>query len=284
MFPPVSPIVLRLIILNVAVFLLLAVFGSALPFDLREQLMLYYPGSRDFLPVQLVSHFFLHAGLSHLFYNMFGLYVFGPAIEDRLGQRNFVLLYLIAACGSAALHLGMTWFEIFQGQRGLEAFLADPGLATFTDFFNGEDLVGQSYVSGNGQRTSIARVVGDITNALSLNGATPQELAQARTAIEVYVGGIGENPMLGASGAVSGVLAAYLFFYPFRELRLFLLPVSLPAWVVIVFLLATDFTMGFLSIPGDNVAHFAHIGGAIAGGIAAYFFAKQPPSWMKRIN
>lgn len=85
-----SPWVLRIIIANVVVFFL----QSTLP--IVEGLLLLQPSGLLYRPWTLVTYMFVHGGLSHIFWNMLGLFFFGPVLEARLGGANFLKLYLFS--------------------------------------------------------------------------------------------------------------------------------------------------------------------------------------------
>lgn len=73
--------------------------------------------------------------------------------------------------------------------------------------------------------------------------------------------------MVGASGAIYGILVAFAMLFPNQKIMLIFLPVPIPAKVFVPILLLIDLTGGItgISIFGGNIAHFAHIGGAIVG-------------------
>ncbi len=74
--------------------------------------------------------------------------------------------------------------------------------------------------------------------------------------------------MVGASGAIYGILVAFAMLFPNQKIMLIFLPVPIPAKIFVPILLLIDLTGGItgFSIFGGNIAHFAHIGGAIVGG------------------
>jgi membrane associated rhomboid family serine protease len=101
--------------------------------------------------------------------------------------------------------------------------------------------------------------------------------------LQVLVNTNSEVPMIGASGAISGVLAAYLLLYPHGRIRTILLIgipflIMVPAWGMIGYWIVIQFINGFLSLgvntaeTGGGVAYFAHIGGFIAGGALVWLF------------
>ena len=159
-----------------------------------------------YLPV--FSAMFLHAGLLHLFSNLWMLLIFGGNVEDRLGHGRYLLFYLL--CGVAA---------------------------AFAQFW---------------------------TN--------PQ--AQA--------------PMIGASGAIAGVLGAYFFLYPRARILTFIpvfilfYLVEIPAYFFIGFWFLMQFLQGVAQhaavdrVVEGGVAWWAHVGGFLAGVILLYFFKPSP--------
>lgn len=70
---------------------------------------------------------------------------------------------------------------------------------------------------------------------------------------------------VGASGAVMGVLAAFAYLFPNTELIIFPIPIPVKAKWAIAGIIALDVFGGVSRIPGDNIAHFAHVGGALIG-------------------
>ena len=79
------------------------------------------------------------------------------------------------------------------------------------------------------------------------------------------------NATVGASGAIMGVIAA--FGYLFQNVEMMIIPIPIPIkakWAVLGFI-AVDVFSGIAGRPGDNVAHFAHIGGALTGFLIVYF-------------
>ncbi|MBK9733851.1 MAG: rhomboid family intramembrane serine protease [Saprospiraceae bacterium] len=93
-----TEVVKNLLIINVIVFVAVW-FMIPIP-GIEQYFILYRPLSSGFYPVQIVSHMFMHLNFEHLFFNMFGLYMFGPWVESSLGPKRFLILYLV--CGFVA--------------------------------------------------------------------------------------------------------------------------------------------------------------------------------------
>ena len=104
MFRPIPPGTQTLIGLNVIVFALQAFIGDSL----IEALALW-PFGPEFGPWQIVTYAFLHGGLMHLLFNMFGLYMFGSDIESVWGQRRYLTYYLVCVITAAIAQLVVTW-------------------------------------------------------------------------------------------------------------------------------------------------------------------------------
>ncbi len=102
--PSTLPTVTRaLLFVNIAVFVVQAFTGELLiePFALWPTASPQFPGSPSFEVWQLLTYGFLHGSLSHLFFNMLALYMFGGEIERLLGSRRYLVYYLACVVGAA---------------------------------------------------------------------------------------------------------------------------------------------------------------------------------------
>ena len=79
---------------------------------------------------------------------------------------------------------------------------------------------------------------------------------------------------IGASGAIMGVMAAYAYLFPNTEMYVYFIPIPIKAKFVIPFFILLDLFMGVRQIAGDNVGHFAHLGGALVGFLLIVFWNK----------
>lgn len=279
--PPVTPIVKYLIILNALVFAVVYLPGAmGYELNLANYLSLYYPGGESFKPYQLVSHFFMHADLTHIAFNMLSLYFLGPIVEARIGGNRFLFLYLVAAFGSAGLHSLEAWYEINKYQDLAAVFNTDPTLSNLNIFF---DKVATGQLLDENRQT-VSKIVGTLQNQLAMGKATPGIIEQSHTLMLEYVDYLRVGtPMVGASGAVSGVAAAFAVLFPWQKLQLLFIPIGIYAAYMIPGFFLIDLILGILKLDFDNIAHFAHIGGAITGALIAWYFAKTTlPHWLKR--
>lgn len=99
MFKQLPPVTKNLLIINGIVFLAQLVFGQR-GTDLAALLGLHFVLAPDFAPWQLVTYMFLHADFSHLFFNMFSLWMFGRIVEQTLGMRRFLVYFFVCGVGA----------------------------------------------------------------------------------------------------------------------------------------------------------------------------------------
>lgn len=93
--------------------------GTLIPID-RGTLALHFPLSESFKPFQIVTHIFMHGDLGHLFFNMLGLYFFGPPLESRWGPKRFLFFFLAAGFGAALIHLGASYYEFMKLSNAID--------------------------------------------------------------------------------------------------------------------------------------------------------------------
>jgi len=125
------PVVKNLLIINVLLFFGTEVLTSV---NLVEFLALYYPESTYFRPYQFVTHMFMHGGMTHLFFNMFALWMFGRILEGVWGSKRFIIYYFVTGLGAAALHLFVNYLTIEDMKAAALAFQNTPSPEAFQAF------------------------------------------------------------------------------------------------------------------------------------------------------
>jgi membrane associated rhomboid family serine protease len=258
----ITDVAKNLLIINVLFFLAGLIFGNEQMLDL---LALHYPASPLFKPIQLATHFFMHGGMLHLFFNMFALVLFGSSLEALWGAQKFLFFYFACAIGAAALHMGFTWWEMSSIEEAMAVFKAVPNYANFDNFLEA------------------SRMNRDFLNQDALNqmsrGMTPQMIGEASNVInEIYNGKL-NIPMVGASGAIYGLLLAFGMLFPERELMLIFLPIPIKAKYFIPVLMLIELYLGLTQFSWDNIAHFAHLGGAVTGFFLILYWRKFGSRW-----
>ncbi len=246
MFGNIQPVTKNLLLLNVAMFLLTLFFqyqGNGI--DLEGMLGAHYFGTPLFQPYQIVSHFFMHGGILHIFMNMYILVMFGSFLERLWGPRRYFVLYIASALGAYLLYSGVGFFQITE----LKATINNPhALAAL----NG-------YLTDAGRNVTTEDVI-QIAQRYGVNPGT-QFNAFYQYTVKSTV------PMVGASGAIFGLLAAFAILFPNTELMLIFPPIPIKAKWLIGGYFVFEVYNSFQNNAGDNVAHLAHVGGAIVGAI-----------------
>jgi len=248
-----TPIVKNILIINVLLFALPAVAGSA-------DLMIDYFGLRyifapSFSVYQIVTHMFIHGGFSHLLYNMFGLIVFGPMLETVWGSQRFLLFYMVCGLGASALYSGVHFFEIYQAQTAREVFITMPSPENYVNFL--ENNFPEYYSSQI-----------NFIEYFAKNKESELYAEEAVKSMNTLILRKINSPMVGASGAIFGILMAFGLLFPNTELMLLFPPIPVKAKFVVGFYGLTALFGALHKNPGDNVAHFAHLGGMLF----AWFF------------
>lgn len=247
----VPVVVKNLLIINGLMLLLKIVMGTdTLGRSLLDNLLgLHELGSPDFRPWQVVTHMFLHAGPSsgtgwywHIASNMFALFIFGGPIEQVMGSKRFLNYYLLCGLGAAALQMSVSYGETQWRVSELESM----GVAVEEV----KNLVSASHISL------------DETNSLmdDLVRQHPGSGGVVKALFWDYAG-----VMVGASGAIFGILIAFGMFFPNVELFLIFLPIPIKAKYFVALYGLWELFSGISQRPGDNVAHYAHLGGLIFG-------------------
>lgn len=224
-FSFLPPVVKNLLIINGLMFLgTLALSTQGI--DLVSLLGLHYFSSENFQVYQFITYMFMHGGFNHVLFNMFALWMFGYMLENVWGSKRFLQYYIYTGLGAALIQLLVTYFRI----SVLETQM-DP--------------------------TSVSTVLREGLGVLNrgMNYSNDQ-MATLNAMINA--------PMVGASGAVFGILLAFGMMFPNTKLYLyFLFPIKAKYFVIGYGLVELFF--GIANRPGDNVARFAHLGGMIIG-------------------
>lgn len=105
------PVVKNLLIVNIILLLATYVLGGKFGLNLSQYMGLYFPASEFFRPHQIFTHMFMHGDFTHLFFNMFALFMFGRVLESVWGPKRFLSFYLITGIGAALLHLLVAYIE-----------------------------------------------------------------------------------------------------------------------------------------------------------------------------
>lgn len=226
----------HLIIINVILF----VGPMLLKMDLTNIFALHFPKNEHFGVWQYITHMFMHGSPMHLIFNMYGLWAFGTPLEQMWGKKKFLFFYFSAGIGAGIIYTLVNYYQ-----------------------FNGiyEQLVGFGLSAS------------DIQNILS-TGSYNESLISLTNKEMTEFYSLYHTPAVGASGAIYGVLVAFGIAFPNAKLALIFFPVPIAAKYFIPLMIVGDLFFGVTKYSIGNVAHFAHIGGAIIGFIIAWYWKK----------
>lgn len=259
----ITPVVKQLLIINILFYI-----GSYFVPVAYDFFALYYPESDKFMGWQFITHMFMHApfpNIMHILFNMFALYSFGSALEHFWGGKKFLFFYISCGLGAALLHTGVNYFEIqslLSNVSSLKLSSSEIHQLLNADYSVLFDSKGQM-------------MVGEINTILERVHCSQQ---QFNTIVEASM--VSKGTVVGASGAIYGLLVAFAFMFPNAELALMFIPVPIKAKYFVPGILAVDLFLGFKgqSIFGagsTGIAHFAHIGGALTGFLMMWFWKKN---------
>ena len=221
----IPPVVKNLLIINILFFVAKWLLAQK-NIDLDNLFGAFYFDSPKFRIWQPITYMFMHGNLAHIFFNMFALYSFGSLLESRWGAKKFLVFYFITGLGALFLQWAVQAFEIHQILGTITASGKIDLAALFQEQFDNKLL----------------------------------SLPQATTIYGIYFGG-----MVGASGAIFGLLVAFGMLYPNAELYIMFIPVPVKAKYIIPVYILIELSLGVAQIQGDSIAHYAHLGGALIG-------------------
>ena len=206
-------------------------------------LALHFPENENFGVWQYVTHMFMHdqKGISHILFNMYGLWAFGSILEQMWGKKKFIFFYFSAGLGAAAVYTLVNYYQ-------------------FNVIY--DQLVGFGLTPQN------------IQNILDIGSYNDPRIALTNETMTKFYS-LYHTPAVGASGAVYGVLAAYGLNFKDHKLGLIFIPIPIAAKYFIPGIIAFDLFFGMTSYSIGNVAHFAHVGGALVGFIIAWYWKKN---------
>lgn len=256
-FNQLPVVVKNLLIINILMFVLTFVFTGMFDIDLNDKLGLHFPTSQKFQPYQIITYMFMHGSLPHLFLNMFALWMFGKSLEDLWGPKRFLIYYLITGIGAAICHYTIVYFQMQDALNFIDSYIANPSLSAFDEFASS---VGSTMNSNY------------LLSEHSMKEALQISVDQVR---DYRIALLNAPNIVGASGAVFGILLAFGMLFPNTELMFLFLPIPIKAkWFVLAYGLIELFS-GLRGAAGDNVAHFAHLGGMLFGFILLKYWQKN---------
>ncbi len=268
-FTLLPPVVKNLLIINGLFFLATLAMGNAFGIDLYRVLGLHFPGAQNFAPYQFITYMFMHGGFTHLFFNMFALWMFGNVLENVWGPKRFMVYYLITGLGAALLHYAVLYWQMLPTLRAVNMVLENPDHESLKLFFESEYFKVTSVEIQNNFRLFLRDY-----NSL-INSSPNEAMVRAINFLNQYrVDFLNAPVVVGASGAVFGILLAFGMLFPNSLIYLFFaIPIKAKYFVMIYG--AMELYFGIANRPGSNVAHFAHLGGMLFGFFLIRYWRKK---------
>ena len=234
----VTETVKHLLIINGIFFLATLTLGN----QVYDWFALHYPSNPKFEYWQPITHMFMHGDLSHIFFNMFGLWMFGTPLEQMWGKQKFIFYYLSAGLGAVLIQTLVYHYDVI----AVSQILLENGLTKLD--------VNSFYETGR------------------LNNSIIQSVGEERlySSIQSF-----RAVMVGASGALYGILVGFAMLFPNVQLMLLFPPIPIKAKFLVPLLILFDLFFGFTSYSVGPIAHFAHIGGAITGFVMMWYWKKN---------
>ncbi|MDR0863789.1 MAG: rhomboid family intramembrane serine protease [Candidatus Symbiothrix sp.] len=212
----IPPVTQGLLIINVIIWLACTLF-TRLP--LVDILGLHYFRADGFYLYQLITYMFTHWEFSHLFFNMFALFMFGGMVERTWGPQRYLTYYMVTGIGAGLVQLLILYLQVNSRINGLN--------------------------------------LDDVLN--------PQVITAIYNSYPITIG---------ASGAIFGLLLAFGMLFPNAPIFFMFIPIPIKAKYFVIGYGVIEFFFGISNRTGDNVAHFAHLGGMLFGLLMIFYWKK----------
>ncbi|MCF7567742.1 rhomboid family intramembrane serine protease [Sabulilitoribacter arenilitoris] len=268
----ISDTVKHLLIINLLMFVGTIFVGKGILF--YDLFAMHFPTHEAFKPWQIITHMFMHGGadlnnfsIMHILFNMFALWMFGTPVEQVLGSKKFLFIYFSAGLGAVALQVGYYYFDYYSALSGI----ADLNMSRdmISKIVSIDASEGQ-YIKGEILSKQMMPILAEYNfNPDLINSEAFKSLFDMNV--------IARNTMVGASGCIMGILAAFGMMNPNAELMLIFLPIPIKAKYFIPGIIILDLVSGITGqsfFSPSNTAHFAHVGGALTGFLIMWYWKK----------
>ena len=272
-----SPAVKNLIIINVIFYVASLVFYSTFGVAIEDYLGLHIPSAEAFNPIQLVTYMFLHAYytpghgiiITHLFFNMFALFMFGRMLEMVWGTKRFLIYYFVTGIGAAVIHIITQYIEVMPMINAITQYLNEGSPESFQAFID-EHLQIRTYAMGQ----QYEQFANSYNQLIGNNPAKAIALSKSYL-LEYQEAYLNSFVTVGASGAVFGILLAFGMLFPNTQLMLLFPPIPIRAKYFVIIYGMIELFMGISNFSMDNVAHWAHLGGMLFGFILIKYWKNR---------
>ncbi|MDD3405155.1 MAG: rhomboid family intramembrane serine protease [Sphingobacteriia bacterium] len=239
------PAVSNLIVINLLFWLASIILPTKAGIDVIKILGMHYWQSDLFNPLQMISYMFLHDthSFSHIFFNMFGVYMFGRILEHVWGTKKFLFYYLLTGFGAAIIQQVFWAIDLSGVTSALNTTIANN---------SGEALIPFQHLFR-----------GDVSQATAADAIQLKQML------------FNAPVTIGASGALFGLLLAFGWLFPNIKLYVMFIPIPISARIFVILYGVAELFLGIANFSGDSVAHFAHLGGMIFGALIILYWKKK---------
>ena len=261
MFARLTPMVKNLLLITVAAYLIPSILGWG---RINSFLGLWHISSPNFQPYQFFTYMFAHGGFMHLLFNMLGLIFLAPLLEQFWGPKRFLTFYLITGIGAGVFYEGVKYAQTIPMKNKMEEYTANPNPDDFAVYM--AKYAPQHY---NG-----------LYDFIEYYSEHPVEgKRQSISYVEQVYDSVINVPMVGASGAIYGILMAFGMLFPNTQLMLLFPPIPIKAKYFVLILGGFAIYSQLMNSGGDNVAHLAHLGGMLFAFIMIKIWSKDKKSF-----
>ena len=271
-FQLLPPVVKNLLIINGLFFLATMAFENSLRIDLTNLFGLHFFKAEAFKPYQFVTYMFMHGNFTHILFNMFALWMFGNMLENIWGAKRFLIYYMVTGIGAGIVYTIWIYFQMQPELQSINAFLRNPDIEQLSAFTSNHTF---KLSKTSGQIWNDFQVFRNTITTLNYNPSNQDAMQEAIRFISEYKEFyLNQSVVVGASGAVFGILLAFGMIFPNSLIYIyFLFPIKAKYFVIIYG--AFELFEGIMNRPGNNIAHFAHLGGMIFGFFLIRYWKKK---------
>lgn len=245
-----TPLVTNLIIINVLCWIATLSLMRTGHTNMIDLLGMHYWRAPDFKIWQLFTYQFMHdpTSFSHVFFNMFGLFMFGRLLEVTWGSKKLFFYYIVAGIGAGLIQQLFWEYQLHDLAQSFNlAILNNDG----------------------GLLTEHSAILSRYFRIPSIEGLRIEDMLSIKHQL------FNAFNTVGASGALFGVLLAFAWLFPDIKMFLLFIPYPIPSRIFVGLYAVAELVFGVSNFAGDNIAHFAHLGGMIVGGIVLFIWKKQ---------
>lgn len=270
------PVVKNLLIINALFFLATLSFGKAWGIDLSDRLGMHFITAEKFRVWQFITYMFMHGGFTHLLFNMFALWMFGRVLENTWGSRRFLIYYFITGIGAGVVQQCVQYIELRPTLTLIDQFIESGSFEQLNAVIGSHKFYINEY---SGEMWSLFNQFQGIHQKLLANPDNTLAMQQAINFMQEYREYyLNLSNVVGASGAVFGLLLAFGMMFPNSLIYLyFAIPIKAKYFVIIY---GAFELYGGVTNSMSNVAHFAHLGGMLFGfALIKYWKSRQKNSY-----